>query len=109
MRPVRLVVRTHGFHPCNRSSILLRATNYIKKLYIKFRTRDESLFEKGKKIVNDYIANNPTWEGCQLFINDPMTVGIYPQDSKGATFNEIVLKLESLGFYGKAAGYAEVK
>ena len=73
------------------------------------RTRDESLFETGKKIINDYIANNPTWEGCQLFINDPMTVGIYPQNSKGATFNEIVLKLESLGFYGKAAGYAEVK
>ena len=73
------------------------------------RTRDESLFEKGKKIINDYIADNPTWEGCQLFISDPMTVGIYPQDSKGAAFNEIVLKLESLGFYGKAAGYAEAK
>ena len=72
------------------------------------RIRDESLFEKGKKIVNDYITNNPTWEGCQLFISDPMTVGIYPRDSKGAAFNEIVLKLESLGFYGKAAGYREV-
>jgi hypothetical protein len=37
-----------------------------------------------------------------------MTVGIYPQDSEGAEFNELVLKLESLGFYGKAAGYREV-
>jgi hypothetical protein len=72
------------------------------------RTRDESLFEKGKKIVNDYIAKNPTWEHCQLFINDPMTVGIYPQDSTGAEFNNIVLELEALGFYGKAAGYREV-
>lgn len=72
------------------------------------RTRDEALFEQGKKIVNDYILANPTWEGCQLFISDPMTVGIYPQDSNGAAFNEIVLKLESLGFYGKAAGYREV-
>lgn len=72
------------------------------------RTRDEALFEQGKKIVNDYILANPTWEGCQLFIDDPMTVGIYPMDSNGAAFNEIVLKLESLGFYGKAAGYREV-
>lgn len=72
------------------------------------RTRDEALFEQGKKIVNDYILANPTWEGCQLFISDPMTVGIYPMDSNGAAFNEVVLKLESLGFYGKAAGYREV-
>ena len=72
------------------------------------RTRDEELFEKGQKIVNDYIAKNPTWEHCQLFISDPMTVGIYPQDSTGAEFNSIVLELEALGFYGKAAGYREV-
>ena len=72
------------------------------------RTKDENLFEKGKKIVNDYINQNLTWEHCQLFIDDPMTVGIYPQDSEGAEFNELVLKLESLGFYGKAAGYREV-
>ena len=72
------------------------------------RTRDEELFEKGQKIVNDYIAKNPTWEHCQLFISDPMTVGIYPQDSTGAEFNNIVLELEALGFYGKAAGYNEV-
>ena len=26
--PVRLVVRTHGFHPCNRSSILLQGTTF---------------------------------------------------------------------------------
>ena len=25
--PVRLAVRTHGFHPCNRVSTTLRATN----------------------------------------------------------------------------------
>jgi len=72
------------------------------------RTRDEELFEKGQKIVNDYIAKNPTWEHCQLFISDPMTVGIYPQDNTGAEFNNIVLELEALGFYGKAAGYREV-
>ena len=71
----------------------------------ELRTRDEELFEKGKQIVNEYIDSNPKWDNCQLFINDPMTVGIYPQDSTGAEFNEIVLQLEALGFYGKAAGY----
>ena len=71
----------------------------------ELRTKDEELFEKGKQIVNEYIEANPKWEMCQLFINDPMTVGIYPQDSTGAEFNKIVLELEALGFYGKAAGY----
>ena len=65
----------------------------------------DDIFEKGKQIVNEYIEANPKWEMCQLFISDPMTVGIYPQDSTGAEFNEIVLQLEALGFYGKAAGY----
>lgn len=73
----------------------------------ELRTRDADLFAKGQEIVNEYISANPVWENCQLFINDPMTVGIYPQDSTGAAFNEIVLKLESLGFFGKAAGYRE--
>ena len=64
--------------------------------------------EKELKLVNDYMLSRILeFEGCQLFINDPMTVGIYPQDNTGAAFNEIVLKLESLGFYGKAAGYRE--
>ena len=74
----------------------------------ELRTKDEELFEKGKQIVNEYIEANPKWEMCQLFINDPMTVGIYPQDSTGAEFNKIVLELEALGFYGKAAGYRVV-
>ena len=74
----------------------------------ELRTSNRDLFEKGKEIVNKYIEENPKWEFCQLFINDPMTVGIYPQDSTGAAFNDIVLELEALGFYGKAAGYREV-
>ena len=74
----------------------------------ELRTSNRDLFEKGKEIVNKYIEENPKWEFCQLFINDPMTVGIYPQDSEGAAFNDIVLELEALGFYGKAAGYRGV-
>ena len=81
------------------------------------RTKDKSLFAQGKKIINSYVSANPELEGCQLFISDPMTVGLYPShDEHGdmyseATnpspynFDELVLQLESIGFYGKAAGY----
>ena len=72
------------------------------------RTRDEEIFAVGKDMIEQYIELNPELEGCQLYINDPMTVGIYPQNSEGAAFNDIVLELEALGFYGKAAGYREV-
>ncbi len=34
-RPVRLSARTHGFHPCKRGSIPLRATNFIIKKFNK--------------------------------------------------------------------------
>lgn len=81
------------------------------------RTKDESLFEQGKQIINSYVSANPELEGCQLFISDPMTVGLYPShDEHGELYNaesnpspynfdELVLQLESIGFYGKAAGY----
>ena len=82
--------------------------SYARKKTLGIDLNATLIFEKGQKIVNDYIAKNPTWEHCQLFISDPMTVGIYPQDSTGAEFNNIVLELEALGFYGKAAGYREV-
>ena len=74
----------------------------------ELRTRDEKLFAIGKTIVNEYVAKNSELEQCQLFISDPMTVGIYPQYNEGLAFNKIVLELEALGFYGKAAGYREV-
>ena len=81
------------------------------------RTKDESLFAQGKQIINSYVSANPELEGYQLFISDPMTVGLYPShDEHGdmyseATnpspynFDELVLQLEAIGFYGKAAGY----
>ena len=72
------------------------------------RTKDEAIFRVGKDMIEQYVALNPELEGCQLYINDPMTVGIYPQNREGAAFNDIVLELEALGFYGKAAGYREV-
>ena len=80
------------------------------------RTRDEEVFEQGKFLIDHYIDQNPELQGCQLIIDDPMTVGLYPShDEKGNlydgdnpspySFDELVKELESLGFYGKAAGY----
>ena len=71
------------------------------------RTKSELTFDLGKEIIADYIKANPVLEGCQFFISDPMTVGIYPSSAEEGEFNfdDIVIKLESIGFYGKAAGY----
>ena len=71
------------------------------------RTKSESTFNLGKEIIADYIKANPILEGCQFEISDPMTVGIYPSDAGEGEFNfdDLVTKLESIGFYGKAAGY----
>lgn len=83
------------------------------------RTRDTATFEMGQQIIADYVSKNPELEGSQLIIDDPMTVGLYPShDETGKlydgtntspyAFNELVLKLEALGFYGKGAGYKEL-
>ena len=83
------------------------------------RTRDEETFAQGQAMIFSYIDANPELEGCQLIINDPMTVGLYPSHDENGdlynnentspyAFNELVLELEALGFYGKAAGYKEV-
>jgi len=75
----------------------------------ELRTKNETVFEAGKYLVNQWIDENPAYEHCQLFIDDPMTVGIYPQHLDGSeAFNNLVLRLENLGFYGKAAGYREI-
>ena len=83
------------------------------------RTRDEELFAVGKDMIEQYVALNPELEGCQLYINDPMTVGLYPShDENGELynadnpspygFNKLVQSLEEIGFYGKAAGFKEL-
>ena len=83
----------------------------------ELRTRDENMFEQGKDIINKYVSANPELEGCELFISDPMTVGLYPSHDESGNlyhgvdnpspynFDDLVLELEALGFYGKAAGY----
>lgn len=71
------------------------------------RTKSVHLWNIGQDMVDEYIAANPTLAGCEFAISDPMTVGIYPSKAEAGEFNfdELVLKLEALGFYGKAAGY----
>ena len=83
------------------------------------RTRDEGLFIMGKNMIESYVELNPELEGCQLYISDPMTVGLYPShDENGNLYNgetnpspynfdKLVQSLEQVGFYGKAAGYRE--
>tara|TARA_X000000950_G_scaffold197326_2_gene237609 strand:+ start:15984 stop:16310 length:327 start_codon:yes stop_codon:yes gene_type:complete len=76
------------------------------------RTRDQEVFELGKALVLNYIAAR--FYDLELFsLNDPMTVGIYPNHSDDLqdspyNFDQLVLDLEAMGFYGKAAGYKEV-
>ena len=84
------------------------------------RTRDEGLFLVGKNMIESYVELNPELEGCQLYISDPMTVGLYPShDENGEIYNgktnpspynfdKLVQSLEEVGFYGKAAGYVEL-
>ena len=83
------------------------------------RTRDEGLFMVGKNMIESFVELNPELEGCQLYISDPMTVGLYPShDENGDIYNgetnpspynfdKLVQSLEEVGFYGKAAGYRE--
>ena len=83
------------------------------------RTRDEEIFAVGKDMIEQYVALNPELEGCQLYINDPMTVGLYPSHDENGNlysgndnpspynFDKLVQSLEEVGFYGKAAGYRE--
>lgn len=84
------------------------------------RTRDEEIFAVGKDMIEQYVALNPELEGCQLYISDPMTVGLYPSHDEDGNmyhgvdnpspynFDKLVQSLEEVGFYGKAAGYKEV-
>jgi len=83
------------------------------------RTRDEAVFELGQALISDYVDLHPELVGCELIIDDPMTVGIYPShDENGElysadnpspyNFDDLVRELESIGFYGKAAGYKQV-
>jgi hypothetical protein len=71
------------------------------------RTKSVHMWNIGQDMIDEYIAANPVLAGSGFAISDPMTVGIYPSKAEAGEFNfdELVLKLEALGFYGKSAGY----
>tara|TARA_B100000497_G_C7613756_1_gene368588 strand:- start:134 stop:469 length:336 start_codon:yes stop_codon:yes gene_type:complete len=73
----------------------------------EMRTKSEVTFQLGKQIITDYINANPILDGCQFDIDDPMTVGILPHLAEAGEFDfdDLVIKLEKIGFYGKGAGY----
>ena len=73
----------------------------------EMRTKSEVTFQIGKQIITDYINANPILDGCQFDIDDPMTVGILPHLAEAGEFDfdDLVIKLEKIGFYGKGAGY----
>jgi len=73
----------------------------------EMRTKSEVTFQLGKQIITDYINANPILDGCQFDIDDPMTVGILPHLAEPGEFDfdDLVIKLEKIGFYGKGAGY----
>ena len=73
----------------------------------EMRTKSEASFQLGKAIITDYINANPILDGCQFDIDDPMTVGILPHLAEAGEFDfdDLVIKLEKIGFYGKGAGY----
>ena len=84
--------------------------------WFEVRTRDENKFRIGKAMIEQYVEQNPELEGCQFFIEDPMTVGLAPShDENGKlydkenpspfNFDNLVTALEKVGFYGKYAEY----
>ena len=84
------------------------------------RCKDEDVFEQGKMLIENYVDQNPELKGCELIIDDPMSVGLCPShdedgnmyDAKNVSpyfFNELVKELEDLGFFGKFAEYKDSK
>lgn len=84
------------------------------------RCKDEEIFAVGKDMIEQFVALNPELEGCQLYIDDPMTVGLYPSHDENGdmyhgvdnpspyNFDTLVQSLEEVGFYGKFASYKQV-
>jgi len=85
----------------------------LKKGYeihdFQYRTRDAEAFEKGKKLVEEFVADLdfvPTDDEFYI-IDDPMqiTLGEYEDTGKFPGMNALVLQLEKLGFFAKSVDY----
>jgi len=75
----------------------------------QYRTRDVEAFEKGKKLVEEFVANLDFVPADDEFyiIDDPMqiTLGEYEDTGKFPGMNTLVLQLEKLGFFAKSVNY----
>ena len=75
----------------------------------QYRTRDAEAFEKGKKLVEEFVANLDFVPADDEYyvIDDPMqiTLGEYEDTGKFPGMNSLVLQLEKLGFFTKSASY----
>ena len=79
----------------------------------QYRTRDAEAFKKGKKLVEQFIADLDFILGDDEYyvIDDPMqiTLGEYEDTGKFPGMNSLVLQLENLGFYAKSVNYRVAK
>ena len=75
----------------------------------QYRTRDAEAFEKGKQIVEEFVAELDFVPSDSEYyvIDDPMqiTLGEYEDTGKFPGMNALVLRLEKLGFYAKSVNY----
>ena len=79
----------------------------------QYRTRDAEAFEKGKELVEKFVADLDFVPSDSEYyvIDDPMqiTLGEYEDTGKFPGMNSLVLQLEELGFYTKSASYRTAK
>ena len=75
----------------------------------QYRTKDAEAFEKGKKLVEQFVAGldfEPS-DSEYYVIDDPMqiTLGEYEDSGKFPGMNLLVHNLEKLGFFAKSVDY----
>lgn len=79
----------------------------------QYRTRDAEAFEKGKELVEKFVADLDfvLADDEYYVIDDPMqiTLGEYEDTGKFPGMNSLVLELEKLGFYTKSVSYRTAK
>jgi len=75
----------------------------------QYRTRDAEAFEKGKELVEKFVADLDFVPSDSEYyvIDDPMqiTLGEYEDTGKFPGMNSLVLQLEELGFFAKSVDY----
>jgi hypothetical protein len=75
----------------------------------QYRTRDAEAFEKGKELVEKFVAELDFVPSDSEYyvIDDPMqiTLGEYEDTGKFPGMNALVLQLEKLGFFAKSIDY----